>query len=370
MVILVTGGAGFIGANFLRKHVPRFPEHTFVNVDALTYAGNPLSLAAVAECANYAFEHRDITDPEAVRAVFESWKPDAVVHFAAESHVDRSLLGPGAFVLTNVVGTFNLLDCGRNHWAPKAAAEQGAREGEPGHQRFHHVSTDEVYGSLGDDGKFRETTAYDPSSPYSASKAGSDHLVRAYHRSYGLNVTITNCSNNYGPRQFPEKLIPLMILNALEGKALPVYGKGANIRDWLYVDDHSEAIWEVFTKAPAGATYNVGGDCEMRNIDVVEMICDIVEEQCRNPAAPDAFHPLKTHPRELITFVKDRPGHDFRYAMDISKIGRDLNWTPKETFDSGIRKTVQWYMENPEWVEAVRSGEYRNWLQANYDNRQ
>ncbi|MDT8390554.1 MAG: dTDP-glucose 4,6-dehydratase [Lentisphaeria bacterium] len=359
MNIIVTGGAGFIGSSFLLKCVRDFPEHMFINVDALTYAGNPFNLSSIAAAANYAFEHADITDLPALRKIFAAWEPDAVIHFAAESHVDRSLVGPAAFVRTNVIGTFHLLECCRERWLGKETAPARAGDTRPmWYHRFHHVSTDEVFGSLGDDGKFTETTPYDPSSPYSASKAGSDHLVRAYQRSYGLNTSMTNCSNNYGPRHFPEKLIPLMILNALEGKPLPVYGKGANVRDWLYVDDHADAIWAVFSRAEAGRTYNVGGDCEMRNIDVVDMICDLVEKKTG-----------KANRRDLITFVKDRPGHDFRYAMDIAKIRRDLNWRPKETFASGLEKTVQWYLDNPDWVENVRSGDYRRWLETNYAER-
>lgn len=388
MIIFVTGGAGFIGANFLHRLVPRFPEHTFVNVDVLTYAGNPLSLAAVATCANYAFEQIDIRDYTALAELFAKWCPEAVIHFAAESHVDRSLVGPAAFVQTNIVGTFNLLECCRQQWLGSRKGAQGSSPGDvcPGVSqagvkttalhRFHHISTDEVYGSLGEDGRFTETTAYDPSSPYSASKAGSDHLVRAYARSYGLNVTVTNCSNNYGPRQFPEKLIPLMILNAAERKPLPVYGEGANVRDWLYVDDHCDAIWEVFTRAPAGSTYNVGGDCEMRNLEVVEWICDLVAEYEQTDrsvpgiaAGTKASIATRSELRELITFVKDRPGHDYRYAMDISRITAELGWRPRETFASGLRKTIAWYLGNPEWVAAVRSGDYRSWLETNYSDR-
>ncbi len=369
MILFVTGGAGFIGANFLLKYVPLHPEHTFVNLDKLTYAGNPLSLAPLATAANYAFEHVDIADPEATRTVFAKWNPTAVLHFAAESHVDRSLLGPGEFVHTNIVGTFNLLECARAQWLGEAA-----RTGtpEPPFRRFHHVSTDEVYGSLGDSDKFRETTPYDPSSPYSASKAASDHLVRAYHRSYGLPVTITNCSNNYGPLQFPEKLIPLMILNAVDLKPLPVYGAGANIRDWLYVEDHVEAIWEVFTRAKNGTTYNVGGNCELRNLDVVHAICDCVGDELKHPdnrRNDDTPPPPDAARRALVTFVKDRPGHDFRYAMDATKIHAELGWQPRHTFAVGLRKTVRWYLEHPEWIAAVRSGDYRQWLAANYGNR-
>lgn len=357
--IIVTGGAGFIGSSFLLKCVQAFPEHTFINVDALTYAGNPFNLSLIADAENYAFEHVDITSLPMLQGIFSKWAPDAVIHFAAESHVDRSLVGPAAFVQTNIIGTFNLLECCRDHWLSGKKNPLPGKSGQPlYYYRFHHVSTDEVFGSLGDDGQFTETTPYDPSSPYSASKAGSDHLVRAYQRSYNLNTSMTNCSNNYGPRHFPEKLIPLMILNALEDNPLPVYGKGENVRDWLYVDDHADAIWEVFSKAPSGQTYNVGGDCEMRNVDVVEMICDLVEAKTG-----------KSNRRDLITFVTDRPGHDFRYAMDIRKISTELGWKPKETFASGLEKTVQWYLDNAAWVKNVRSGAYRSWLETNYAAR-
>jgi dTDP-glucose 4,6-dehydratase len=347
MKILVTGGAGFIGANFLNLLVPRHPEHGFVNLDKLTYAANLASVAGIASAPNYALEIADICDFEAVDAVFDRHQPDVVVHFAAESHVDRSISGPRAFVRTNIEGTFNLLEACRKHWAAR-----------PG--LFHHVSTDEVYGSLGDTGLFTEDTRYDPSSPYSASKASSDHLVRAYARTFGLRTRITNCSNNYGPYQFPEKLIPLMVLNAHEGKPLPVYGKGLNVRDWLYVTDHCEAIWAVVQRGRDGQTYNIGGHNEVRNLDVVERICDLVAEGTgREPAAV----------RSLITYVPDRPGHDLRYAIDAAKIRDELGWMPSETFATGLSKTVRWYLEHPEWVDAVRTGEYRKWIEHNYSNR-
>ncbi len=349
MNILVTGGAGFIGANFLNLLVPRFPEHRFVNVDKLTYAANPASLAAIDGRDNYALERVDIADVAAVDAVFARHAPDLVVHFAAESHVDRSILGPGEFVRTNIEGTFVLLDACRRHW-------EGEREG----KLFHHVSTDEVYGSLGDTGLFTEETRYDPSSPYSASKASSDHLVRAYGRTYGLPFKLTNCSNNYGPYQFPEKLIPLMISNALERKPLPIYGQGLNVRDWLYVTDHCEAIWAVIERGHVGETYNIGGHNEMRNIDVVDRICELVAEETGAPAS------------ELLglkQYVKDRPGHDLRYAIDASKIQRELGWKPAETFDTGMRKTVRWYLGNESWVKSVRTGAYRDWIEANYAKR-
>jgi len=333
MNILVTGGAGFIGANFLDLVVPRHPEHRFVNVDKLTYAANPRSLAAVEGHANYTFERVDVADPDG----------------AAESHVDRSILGPREFVRTNIEGTFVLLEACRRRW-------QGATGG----KLFHHVSTDEVYGSLGDGGLFTEQTRYDPSSPYSASKAASDHLVRAYGRTYGLPFKLTNCSNNYGPYQFPEKLIPLMILNALEGRTLPIYGEGENVRDWLFVTDHCEAIWAVIQRGVIGETYNIGGHNEMTNLEVVDRICDLVAEETGRDAA---------ELRALKEFVKDRPGHDMRYAIDASKIERELGWTPRETFESGLRKTVRWYLEHDAWVDEVRSGTYRDWIERNYGDR-
>ncbi len=347
MQILVTGGAGFIGANFLNLLVPRHPEHRFINLDALTYAANPASLEPIAGRANYVFERADLCDGEAVRAVFARHRPDVVVHFAAESHVDRSISGPRAFLRTNIEGTFNLLEASRELW----------RSGEG---LFHHVSTDEVYGSLGDTGLFTEDTRYDPSSPYSASKASSDHLVRAWGRTFGLPVRITNCSNNYGPLQFPEKLIPLMILNLIERKPLPVYGQGLNVRDWLYVGDHCEAIWTVVQKGKTGATYNVGGRSEQRNIDVVKQLCRIVAEEAGAREAELLG---------LITYVKDRPGHDLRYAIDCSRIESELGWRPQETFVTGLRKTVRWYLDNQAWVEAVRTGEYRRWIEQNYTAR-
>ncbi len=350
MRVLVTGGAGFIGANFLNLLVPRHPEHEFINVDSLTYAGNLESLAKVQDSANYHFERVDITDADAVNAVFEKHRPDWVIHFAAESHVDRSIEGPKQFIRTNIEGTFNLLEAARHLWGEN-------REGKV----FHHVSTDEVYGSLGAEGFFTEETAYDPSSPYSAAKASSDHLVRAWHRTFGLPVKITNCSNNYGPLQFPEKLIPVMILNAQERKKLPIYGEGLNVRDWLYVTDHCEAIWTVIEKGKIGETYNIGGHNEKTNIEVVDALCTLVAEE--TGASADELLALKH-------FVKDRPGHDMRYAIDASKIERDCGWTPKETFETGMRKTVKWYLENTSWIENVRSGEYQKWIETNYSDRQ
>lgn len=347
MDILVTGGAGFIGSNFLQLLVPRFPEHTFVNVDSLTYAGNAFSLQEIEEAPNYSFAHVDINDRSAVDAIFAKHKPTLVVHFAAESHVDRSIEGPRVFLETNVLGTLNLLEAARGTWGP-------------GEGMFQHVSTDEVYGSLGDEGLFVETTPYDPSSPYSASKAASDHLVRSYNRTYGMPIKITNCSNNYGPRQFPEKLIPLMILNAVERKPLPVYGSGLNVRDWLHVDDHCEAIWAVISKGRVGETYNVGGNSEQKNIDVVKKICAAVAKKTDS---------AQSEIEALITHVKDRPGHDHRYAIDASKIKRECGWEPTHTFESGLDSTVGWYLENTAWIEQIRSGEYRKWLETNYAGR-
>ena len=345
MNILVTGGAGFIGANFLAWAVPAFPEHRFVNLDALTYAGNLRSLAHIQNAANYRFTRVDITDRDAVAETFEEHAPDLVLHFAAESHVDRSIAGPLPFVRTNVEGTLNLLEASRA--APNASDIV-----------FHHVSTDEVYGSLGATGLFHETTAYDPSSPYSASKAASDHFVRAYHRTYGLATKITNCSNNYGPRQFPEKLIPLMILKALAGEPLPIYGDGLNVRDWLYVQDHCEAIWAVATRGQIGRTYNIGGSAEQTNVDVVDSICHALANA--TGADVDALLALKT-------FVRDRPGHDRRYAIDASRIHDELGWEPKETFDTGLSKTVRWYLDHPEWIESVQTGAYREWMAEQYE---
>lgn len=348
MKIFVTGGAGFIGSNFLNLFVPRYPEYQFINIDKLTYAANPLNLKAIESFPNYTFEQADIADFGQVEKVFEKYHPDIVVHFAAESHVDRSILGPAAFVQTNIIGTFNLLEACRKYWDNKE------------NKLFHHVSTDEVYGSLGETGFFTEETKYDPSSPYSASKASSDHLVRAYYRTYGLPVTITNCSNNYGPYQFPEKLVPLMILNAIENKPLPVYGTGQNVRDWLYVEDHCEAIWTVIQKGKRGQTYNIGGNNEWKNIDIVNTICEVLADELGKNTQDF---------KKLITFVKDRPGHDLRYAIDATKIKNELDWQPKETFQTGIRKTIRWYLNNVWWVESIKTGEYRKWLEQNYSDR-
>lgn len=340
---LVTGGAGFIGSAVARMIIGRSPDHVLV-VDKLTYAANPDSLAPVAHDARYGFVQADVADMSRMREVIADFRPDVIMHLAAESHVDRSIDGPGEFVRTNITGTYSLLEAALAWWRERDSA---ARE----RFRFHHVSTDEVFGSLGDGGSFTEETRYDPSSPYAASKAAADHLVAAWGRTYGLPVVISNCSNNYGPCQFPEKLIPLTILNALEGKPVRVYGTGRNVRDWLYVDDHARALLTIAGRGRPGESYNVGARCERENIDVVRAICRLVDE-----LAPDAG----AGPREaLIEFVADRPGHDFRYAIDPSKVMRDLDWRPEESFDSGLRKTVRWYLDNRIWWERIRSGVYR-----------
>jgi dTDP-glucose 4,6-dehydratase len=350
-VLLVTGGAGFIGSNFVLEAVLR--GHKVVNLDALTYAGNIDNLASLNGNSAHIFVHGSILDGPLVTSLLTEHQPDAVVHFAAESHVDRSILGPAAFVETNIVGTFTLLEAALQHW--RALPDPGRNP-----FRFLHVSTDEVYGSLSpDDPAFHEETPYRPNSPYSASKAASDHLVRAYFHTYGLPVLTTNCSNNYGPYQFPEKLIPLMIHNALNGKPLPVYGDGQNVRDWLYVTDHCDAILTVLEKGKVGETYNVGGLNEQKNLEVVNILCAILDE-LRPAGAP--------HNR-LIAYVKDRPGHDRRYAIDCAKLQTELGWSPKESFVSGIRKTVQWYLDNAQWVAKVVSGEYREWIKGNYGAR-
>ena len=352
--IVVTGGAGFIGANFVRQWLAT-EQGIVVNLDKLTYAGNPASLRGFESDLRYVFAHADIGDYAAVSDLLEQRQPVAVVNFAAETHVDRSIHGPAQFVQTNLVGTFQLLEAVRAYWS--GLADEARRR-----FRFLHVSTDEVYGSLrSDEPAFNERTPYAPNSPYAASKAGSDHLVRAYHHTYGLPTVTTNCSNNYGPYQFPEKLIPLIILNALEGKPLPVYGDGMNVRDWLYVGDHCAAIRLALARGRPGETYNIGGNNERANIDVVRSICRILDEL--RPAA-------NRKPYEsLICFVTDRPGHDRRYAIDASKSAAELGWRPAESFDSGIRKTVRWYLDNPEWVQGVTSGDYRRWMEKNYASR-
>jgi len=347
--LMVTGGCGFIGSNFIRFML-RQPDFTgrIINVDKLTYAGNPDNVRELKERfpGRYVFERADICDFERIDQLFDRYEVDAVCHFAAESHVDRSIKRPDAFINTNIIGTFNLLEAARARLDTFSL--------------LHHISTDEVYGSLGKEGKFRETMPYRPNSPYSASKASSDHLVRAYHETYGLPTTISNCSNNYGPYQFPEKLIPLIILNARRGDRLPVYGDGKNVRDWLYVEDHCEAIWTIMQSGQRGETYNIGGNREMENITIVEMICDILDDMLG-----PTDHGRR---RDLITFVKDRPGHDRRYAIDFSKLSNEMNWEPRESFDTGLRKTISWYLENNEWVGRIQSGEYLSWIQEQYGN--
>ena len=347
--ILVTGGCGFIGTNFIRY---LFENTDFsgriINVDKLTYAGNPENLSDIEDAfqGRYFFILADICDSETINAVFAKYNIDAVCHFAAESHVDRSIVDPDAFIKTNIEGTFTLLEVAREHQQQLSL--------------FHHVSTDEVYGSLGMEGFFTEETSYKPNSPYSASKAGSDHLVNAYFSTYDLPVTISNCSNNYGPYQFPEKLIPLMILNALEGKPLPIYGQGRNIRDWLFVSDHCKAVWKIMQNGKRGETYNIGGRCERANLETVKQVCDLLDE-----IQPDKKQRSRS---DLITFVKDRPGHDFRYAIDCSKLENELGWVPEETFESGLRNTIQWYLDNKAWIERVKSGEYLAWVKRHYED--
>lgn len=344
--IIVTGGAGFIGSAVVRRLITH-SDCEVVNVDKLTYAGNPESLTSVENDPRYHFEQVDICDALELRQVFERHRPDKVMHLAAESHVDRSIDGPAAFIQTNILGTYTLLEATREYW-------DGLPSNEREDFRFLHVSTDEVFGDLGEKSeRFTESTPYAPSSPYSASKASSDHLVRAWHRTYGLPTVVTNCSNNYGPYQFPEKLIPLAILNALGGKPLPIYGKGDQIRDWLYVDDHAIALCKVVSEGTVGETYNIGGDAERRNVNVVQCICRLLEEMA--PQKPNNVERYE----DLITFVKDRPGHDRRYAIDATKIKNELGWTPQESFETGIRKTVQWYLENQAWCRRVLDGSYR-----------
>jgi dTDP-glucose 4,6-dehydratase len=345
--LMVTGGCGFIGSNFIRYALGETGfTGRIINVDKLTYAGNPENLKGIdgQYPGRYIFQKADICDADVIGKIFTDHDIDAICHFAAESHVDRSIKRPDSFIHTNIVGTFNLLELAR------ARADKFLL--------FHHVSTDEVYGSLGAEGYFTEETPYRPNSPYSASKAASDHLVRAYHETFALPTLISNCSNNYGPYQFPEKLIPLMILNAVDGKPLPVYGDGRNVRDWLYVRDHCAAIWTLMQSGKRGEMYNVGGNSEMENIVIVEMVCDILDEML--PASGGISR------RSLITFVKDRPGHDRRYAIDFSKVHRELNWSPQESFATGIRKTIRWYLDNRTWIDKIRSGEYQSWIREHY----
>ena len=351
--VFVTGGAGFIGSALVRLLLAE-SGHTVVNIDKLTYAGNLESLGDCAADRRHIFSHTDICDRNALDELFSRHQPCGIIHLAAESHVDRSIHAAGEFVQTNIVGTFTLLEAARAYWSGLPEPQRSAF-------RFHHVSTDEVFGSLGASGSFTEATAYDPRSPYSASKASSDHLVRAWHHTYGLPTLVTNCSNNYGPRQFPEKLIPLMILNALAGKPLPIYGKGENVRDWLYVDDHARALRLVFERGLVGETYCIGGGAEKTNIAVVDALCAILDELRPRPGGGSY--------REQKTYVADRPGHDLRYAIDATKIERELGWTPQENFDSGLAKTVAWYLANGDWVAHVQSGEYRHWLERNYGSR-
>jgi dTDP-glucose 4,6-dehydratase len=365
--LLVTGGAGFIGANFVHYWIENYPDDRVVVLDALTYAGNQASLEPAAGHSGYRFVHGNICDKDLVEQLLVEEQLDTIVHFAAESHVDRSILGPDAFIETNVIGTHSLLQAARAAWLD--------REDAPASHRFHHVSTDEVYGSLAaDDPAFSETTPYAPNSPYSASKAASDHLVRAYHHTYGLQVSTSNCSNNYGPYQFPEKLIPLMIVNALEGKALPVYGDGSNIRDWLYVTDHVRAIDLVIKDGRVGETYNVGGNEERANIDIVNAICAIIDsafagDESLKDRFPDAPAAQGTRTADLITWVKDRPGHDWRYAIDPRRIRDELGFLPIQDFDSGLSLTLAWMLDNEPWWRAVIDGSYRDWIDAQYANR-
>jgi len=351
--ILVTGGAGFIGVNFIRFLLENEKNFSgrIINLDALTYAGNAESLQETAgkfEGTRYFFEHGDISNRSLVERIFNKYEIDTVVHFAAESHVDRSILGPEAFIKTNILGTFTLLDAARNAWKDRKDV------------LFHHISTDEVYGSLGETGYFTETTPYNPRSPYSASKAASDHLAMAYNHTYGLPVTLSNCSNNYGPYQFPEKLIPLMLLNMLEEKSLPVYGDGKNIRDWLYVKDHNIAVWTIMQNGRSGEKYNIGGDNEWENLKLLNVLIDIVAKKANKDAGKI---------RSTITYVKDRPGHDRRYAIDCSRIKNELGWRQTVSFQEGLERTVDWYLANPEWIESIRSGEYQNWIEKNYGER-
>ena len=353
MKLLITGGAGFIGSNFILNRIEKGDQ--VVNLDKLTYSGNLNNLVSVQNCENYSFVRGDIGDKSLVRKIFSECRPDAVVNFAAETHVDRSVIDPESFVRTNVLGTSNLLLETLEYWKSLSQEEKAKF-------RFHHISTDEVYGSLGfEDPAFTENTAYAPNSPYSASKASSDHFVRAFHETYGLPTLISNCSNNYGPRQFPEKLIPLMVLNAIEGKPLPIYGNGKNIRDWLHVFDHCDAISLILEKSKPGECYNVGGNSEKNNLEVVAAIINVLDQEVPRPDGKSYS--------EQIHFVKDRPGHDLRYAINADKIKKDLGWTPKFNFDQGIRETVLWYLANEDWVKNVKDGSYQDWIKKNYEER-
>lgn len=349
--ILITGGAGFIGSHVVRRFVNNYPNYNIINLDVLTYAGNLENLRDIEDKSNYEFVKGDITDEDFVNSLFKQKRFDGVIHLAAESHVDRSITDPMSFIKTNIIGTVNLLNAAKSLWL---------RDSDTEGYRFYHVSTDEVYGSLGDEGFFTEQTAYDPRSPYSASKASSDHLVRAYYHTYHLPVLISNCSNNYGPNHFPEKLIPLIINNILKGKPLPIYGDGKYTRDWLWVKDHAAAIDTIFHKGQVGETYNIGGNNEWKNIDLVHKLCDIMDEKLNRPQGTA---------RQLITFVKDRPGHDRRYAIDASKLKEDLGWTPSIKFEEGFRLTIEWYLDNKDWVDHVTSGEYQRYYEHQYIER-
>ncbi|MFB5945154.1 dTDP-glucose 4,6-dehydratase [Albibacterium profundi] len=344
--IIITGGAGFIGSHVVRRMVTTYPDYEIINLDKLTYAGNLENLKDIEDKANYRFIKGDIVDADFIDRLFEEEKPDGIIHLAAESHVDRSISDPSAFVMTNVIGTVNLLNAARNNW-----------EGAYDQHRFYHVSTDEVYGALGAEGLFTEETSYDPHSPYSASKASSDHFVRAYGDTYGLNIVISNCSNNYGSHHFPEKLIPLAINNIKHNQPIPIYGKGENVRDWLWVEDHARAIDLIYHKAAGGSTYNIGGHNEWTNIDLIHLLCEIMDRKLNRPQGSSA---------ELITYVTDRAGHDLRYAIDSSKLQKDLGWTPSITFEEGLEKTVDWFLENGEWLENVTSGQYLEYYKQQY----
>ena len=347
--ILITGGAGFIGSHVVRRFVTKYPDYLIVNADKLTYAGNLENITDIEQNKNYRFERTDIVNKQEVITLFGKYSFDGVIHLAAESHVDRSITGPDEFVFTNIVGTLNLLNAARNRWKDNYSGKL-----------FYHISTDEVYGSLGSEGYFTEETAYDPRSPYSASKASSDHMVRAFHHTFGLPVVISNCSNNYGPNQFPEKLIPLIINNIKNNKPLPVYGKGENIRDWLYVEDHASAIDLIFHKGRHGDTYNIGGNNEWKNIDLILLLCSIMDRKLKRPAGSS---------EKLITYVKDRPGHDMRYAIDSSKLQKELGWSPIPDFSAGLEKTVDWYLANTRWLERIISGEYEKYYEMMYSGR-